>query len=132
MQLIHKESRTLLAEKVLTARRLIARMQGLLGKKHFPPKHTLWITPCTSGIHTFFMQFPIDIIFVTRNLQITKVAKNIPASRLVYPPWFSATYSVFEFQSPGFKYPLKPGEALMLEETSPPTQSVIPQNQEIA
>ena len=36
----------------------------------------MWIKPCAS-IHTFFMKFPIDVIFVDEKLRVISVCENI-------------------------------------------------------
>ena len=41
----------------------------------------LWIIPC-EGIHTFFMRFPIDVVFLGKNKRVTKVVSRLKSSRL--------------------------------------------------
>jgi len=57
------------------------RNRGLLGRDHLPAGHALIIAPCTS-IHTWFMKFPIDVLFVTRDGRIVKIAARVPAWRM--------------------------------------------------
>jgi uncharacterized membrane protein (UPF0127 family) len=38
------------------------------------------LAPC-SGIHTFFMRFPIDVVFVTRDGHVVKVRRAMRAWR---------------------------------------------------
>ncbi len=52
-----------LAERAEVARSAWSRMVGLLGRGH--AHDGLWIEPCTS-IHTFFMGFAIDAVFIDR------------------------------------------------------------------
>jgi uncharacterized membrane protein (UPF0127 family) len=33
-------------------------------------------------VHTFFMRFPIDILFVTRQGRVVKASPNVPARRI--------------------------------------------------
>lgn len=56
------------------ANTLFQRLKGLLGKKELPQGQAMILKVCDS-IHTFFMQFPIDVIFVDSN---NKVIKMIP------------------------------------------------------
>jgi uncharacterized protein len=56
------------------------RNKGLLGRDHLPAGHALIIAPCTS-IHTWFMRFPIDVLFVKRDGQIVKISTAVPAWR---------------------------------------------------
>lgn len=52
---------------------------GLLKHTGLEAGHGLWITPC-EGIHTFFMKFAIDVVFMDRKRRVRKV---VPALR----PW---------------------------------------------
>jgi len=45
------------------------------------PGEGLWIVPC-EGIHTFGMQFPIDLVYLDRNKQVKKVRHAVPPGRL--------------------------------------------------
>ena len=51
-----------------------SRTRGLLGRASLAPDHALVIAPC-SAIHTFGMQFPIDVIKIDRSF-ITDVDKD--------------------------------------------------------
>jgi hypothetical protein len=57
------------------------RNKGLLGRKGLDAGGGLWIVPCES-VHTFFMQFPIDLIYLDRRNQIRKVRENVRPWRL--------------------------------------------------
>jgi uncharacterized protein len=58
-----------------------ARNKGLLGRTSLPPGEGLWIVPCES-VHTFFMKFPIDLVYIDRNKKVKKVRNNVPPWRL--------------------------------------------------
>lgn len=58
-----------------------ARSKGLLGRKGLPPGGGLWIVPCES-VHTFWMQFPIDLVYIDRKKRIKKLRSNVPPWRL--------------------------------------------------
>lgn len=114
-KLIHQKTNQVLAQKVIKSRFILSRIKGLIGIKNFTKDKTLWILPCSS-IHTFFMSFPIDVIFVNKKLKITTVLKNIPHSRLIYPKQYFSTQSVFEFKSPALKhFNLQTGDQLYVE-----------------
>lgn len=93
-KLINKTRNTVLAENVFEARSFFARGKGLLGKKSFSPNETLWIYPC-NNIHTWFMQFPIDAVFVDKNLLVTKIYTQLKPWKMVWP--ILSARSVFEF-----------------------------------
>jgi len=65
-------------------------MKGLLGKKELPQGEALWIKPCFS-VHTFFMKFPIDVIFLNKKTQVIAAVRNLKPNRMtrLYPQSFS-------------------------------------------
>jgi hypothetical protein len=70
-----------LSDNVIVADSLLKRMKGLLGKSNMQSGEALWIKPCYS-IHTFFMRFPIDIVFLNKRNQVTAIIKNLQPNRL--------------------------------------------------
>ena len=59
-----------------------SRKRGLLGRDGLPESHALIIAP-SNMVHTFFMRFPIDILFVSRAGLVVKAAADVPARRIV-------------------------------------------------
>jgi hypothetical protein len=57
------------------------RSKGLLGRKSLPSGGGLWIVPCES-VHTFWMQFPIDLVYIDRGMRVKKLRNNVPPWRL--------------------------------------------------
>ena len=53
----------------------------------------MWIAPC-SGIHTFFMRFAIDVVFVDPGLRVVRVRHSLRPWRLA--PFVLGARSVFE------------------------------------
>jgi uncharacterized protein len=51
---------------------VITRVRGLLGRSGLPRGHGLLIEP-TWSVHTWFMRFPIDVVFLDRELTVLKV-----------------------------------------------------------
>ena len=56
-------------------------MKGLLGRRELPRDESLLIRPAPS-IHTFFMRFPIDAVFLSRDGEVLKVAANVKPWRM--------------------------------------------------
>jgi uncharacterized protein len=52
-----------------------------LKHNHLDPGAGLWIVPCES-VHTFFMKFTIDLVYVDRKHKVRKVRHSVPAWRL--------------------------------------------------
>lgn len=76
------------------ATRFWERGVGLLGRSGLGPEEALWIHRCSS-IHTFFMAFAIDCVFVDRQLRVKRVFENVRPWRLIAPVWGAS--SVIEF-----------------------------------
>ena len=97
MKLISKSKNLVIAKHVEVATSFWQRLIGLLGRKELAPSKALWIHRCRS-IHTFFMRFPIDVVFVDKQLKVCKVIQNIKPFRLASA--YFCGHSVFEFSSP--------------------------------
>ena len=63
------------------AERWLDRLRGLLGKPPPAPGHALLITPCAS-VHTAFMRYPIDIVFLNRRGGILKLVEALRPWRI--------------------------------------------------
>jgi uncharacterized protein len=58
-----------------------SRMKGLLGRRGLDDGEGLLIVP-TGSIHMFFMRFPIDAVFLDRELRILKVVPDLKPWRV--------------------------------------------------
>ena len=74
-----------------------SRKKGLLGRESLPEVVALVIAP-TNAVHTFFMRFPIDIVFVARDGRVVKVRRAVPAWRMA-AAW--GGYAVVELAAGG-------------------------------
>lgn len=82
---------------ITVADSFFSRLLGLMGKKEMKDNQALLITKCNS-IHTFFMRFNMDAVFVDKNMTVKKAVKSIkPCS--VAAEWSSS--AVLEFMSKG-------------------------------
>jgi len=57
------------------------RRTGLLKHERLEPGHGLWIVPCES-VHTFFMKFPIDLVYVDKRHKVRKVSHAVAPWRM--------------------------------------------------
>ena len=57
------------------------RNKGLLGRDGLEAGRGLVIAP-TNAVHTFFMRFAIDIVFVARDGRVVKIRHAVPARRI--------------------------------------------------
>ena len=58
-----------LADQVSLANNFGKRLKGLLGKKTLAPQEGLLLTHCSS-VHCFFMQIPIEVIYLSRDMTV--------------------------------------------------------------
>jgi uncharacterized protein len=72
---------TILADRLEKADTAAKRNKGLLGRSGLDAGEGLWIVPCES-VHTFFMQFPLDLVYLDRNHRILKVRAGVRPWRL--------------------------------------------------
>jgi len=72
---------TVLATRLEVADSGPKRNKGLLGRDGLVPGEGLWIVPCES-VHTFFMRFPIDLVYLDRKNTIRKVRSAVGPWRL--------------------------------------------------
>jgi uncharacterized membrane protein (UPF0127 family) len=56
-------------------------MRGLLGRKELPRGEGMLLRPAAS-VHTAFMRFPIDVVFLDKELHVLKVAHSVPPWRV--------------------------------------------------
>ncbi|UCB56768.1 MAG: DUF192 domain-containing protein [Candidatus Omnitrophota bacterium] len=64
------------------------RMKGLIGRSSLPFNEALILKPCSS-IHTFFMRFAIDVLFLNKEMRIIRMLQNMPPNRLGPIVWTS-------------------------------------------
>ncbi|MGQ9661695.1 MAG: DUF192 domain-containing protein [Kiritimatiellia bacterium] len=85
-----------LVEAAELATGLRERLRGLLGRSFLPPGQALILYPC-SAVHTFFMRFALDLVFLGRDMTVTRIAWNVPPFRAVFGGWRAV--AVIEAQS---------------------------------
>jgi hypothetical protein len=80
--LIRNETRsTVLATEAEAADTSAKRRKGLLGRQGLAPGEGLWIVPC-EAVHSFFMKFPIDVIYLDRDKRVRKVTRGLAPWRM--------------------------------------------------
>jgi len=102
-----------LAEKTILAESASERMRGLLGRSSLPADTAMLIRRCRS-IHTWFMRFAIDVVFLDGEMRVLKIAENIRPWRMAFGPRKAVT--VLETATGRPNAPaVKPGDFLTLE-----------------
>lgn len=86
-----------------------ARSKGLLGRESLSGEEGLWIVPCPM-IHTFFMKFSIDVLFLDKALTVRRVIEDLKPWRL--SPWVLSAHSVLELKGGILRGSVKVGDRL--------------------
>ncbi|MFL5864615.1 MAG: DUF192 domain-containing protein [Solirubrobacteraceae bacterium] len=68
-------------EHAIIADQPLRRMRGLLGRSSLPVGEGMLLMPAPS-VHTAFMRFAIDVVFIDRDLQVVKIAPDVAPWRM--------------------------------------------------
>ena len=71
----------MVCERCTVADRALARLRGLLGRSELRAGEGLLLRP-TPSIHTWFMRFPIDAVFVDGELRVLAVRSDLRPWRM--------------------------------------------------
>ena len=80
-QVVNRARGTVLATRLEVAGSAAERTKGLLGRNGLAPGEGLWIVPCES-VHTFFMRFAIDLVYIDRKNRVRKVRSEVGPWRI--------------------------------------------------
>jgi hypothetical protein len=105
------------ARRVEPAFDAATRKRGLLGWTSLDPDVAIVIAPC-NAVHTWFMRFPIDIVFVMRDGRVDKPCVGVK-------PWRVAgslrAFATVELASGSVRrFGLRPGDHLVVQSASQP------------
>jgi uncharacterized protein len=78
---LRREDGSIVCERCVLADTALARMRGLLGRRDLPSGEGILLKPASS-VHMAFMRFPIDAVFLDRDLRVVKVAADLQPWRL--------------------------------------------------
>lgn len=97
------------AANVETADDFFSRGVGLLGRSGLAEGDALWLVPGNS-IHTFFMRFAIDALFLDKTLEVKHVIENMGPWRV--SPWVREAHSVLELNAGSLRGSVSVGDRL--------------------
>jgi hypothetical protein len=80
-RIVNETRGTVVAEDVRVADGVWSRFWGLMGRRSLPEGGGLLLRP-SSSIHTAFMRFPIDVVFLDRELRVVKVVPEMKPFRV--------------------------------------------------
>jgi uncharacterized protein len=85
MQLINKRTSMAVASVVELAVTRADRRRGLLGRDSLDLSAGMMLAPCVA-VHTAFMRFPIDVMFVDRDGVVRKIVRDLKPWRIATSP----------------------------------------------
>lgn len=81
MRIINTTKNAILADEAGCAATVFSRMKGLLGKDELPKGKALFIRDCNC-VHTFFMRFAIDLVFLDKDNRAVKIIPGLKPWRI--------------------------------------------------
>ena len=75
-----------ICENVKEAKGFFSRLKGLMFTDSLGEYDGLLITPCNS-IHTFFMRYTIDVLFLSRDMRVLKIIRRMRPYRMTSIVW---------------------------------------------
>ena len=87
---------TIVASESGEAKSFIGKLLGLMGRKQMPVSAAL-VIKSTNWIHTFWMRFPMDAIYIDRSWKVVGVEANLAPNRIGKPFW--SAHSVVELNA---------------------------------
>jgi len=109
--LVHRQTSQTISSLVEVAATRRSRRRGLLGRKTMDASEALIIAPCFA-IHTAFMQFAIDVLFIDSRGRVLKIVRELPPWRMAIAP---RAHAVIELAAGALKSrDLKVGDAVDL------------------
>jgi len=82
MQLVEQATGQLLLARLSVANRFVSRAIGLLGRAALDPHEGLLFLRCRS-LHTWFMRFTLDVVFLDDGWQVVEVHEAIAPFQMV-------------------------------------------------
>ena len=113
MKIYNITKNVFLAQDALLSDKFWQRICGLLGKPTLAQDSGMVLKPCNS-IHTFFMRFPIDLIFIDRANRVVKTVPELKPFRVTAV--YLKAYCAIELPAGTIKTSrTAPGDMLRLE-----------------
>ena len=92
MKCFNPKTQEVFADDLKMNKTFFSRLIGLMFKKNLPASSGIILKPCTQ-IHTCFMRFNIDVIFLDKDLKVVHIIENMKPWR-ISPLLLRARYTV--------------------------------------
>lgn len=81
MKIINTKNEKVIANEVLHAKSFSSRLKGLMFVEQINNGDGMLIEPCNS-IHTFFMKFSLDVVFLDKQNKVVQIRRNMKPWRM--------------------------------------------------
>lgn len=113
MVLINKTNDSIISKNMKVADSYFKRLKGLMFTKEFPEENSLQLIPCNQ-IHTFFMKYMIDALYLDKNNNIIFIDENLKPGKV--GKRIKKALSVIELPSGNVKkFNIKIGDLIIIE-----------------
>ncbi|MFW0966527.1 MAG: DUF192 domain-containing protein [Thermacetogeniaceae bacterium] len=86
MEIYNITQGVVLAQEVEICFSFWKRFKGLLGRRSFPVGTGLLLKPCKS-VHSYFVRFPFDAVFLNEDMVIVHIMESMPPYRISPVIW---------------------------------------------
>ena len=90
-RVMNSRTGTAIVDHLEVAQSFKTRLVGLIGRTSLPWGHGLLLRKSGNSIHTCFMRFRIDALFINKSGTIKYLAENIKPWRVIVAPCFEST-----------------------------------------
>ncbi len=99
----------IICRKMIVADGMLDRMKGLMFSERLPDCDGFLISPGNS-IHTFFMLYPLDVVFLDKDFKVVKVIYDLAPWRMT--SIYFKSRKVLEMKAGTLRKNLNPGDKL--------------------
>lgn len=107
--ILKNQAGEVICNKMIIANRIFDRMKGLMFSEKMPDCDGFLIAPCNS-IHTFFMLYKLDVLFLDKNFGVVKALYDLSPWRMTWI--YFKSHQVLEMKAGTMKKNIKSGEKL--------------------
>lgn len=100
LRLVNQDNGQTIAESIESANTFFKRLKGLMFRQQLTNGCGLYLHPCKS-IHTFFMKFPIDVLYIDKNWNVVGLEEQLKPGTIGKK--FLGSASVIELESGSIK-----------------------------
>ena len=83
MKILIRHKGRIISKDILIAESFMSRLIGLMFREKLVGADGLMLDPCRS-IHTFFMRYNIDVVFMSRKNAVIKISQNLIPWRMTW------------------------------------------------